>query len=697
MFSPRRKLTVIFNFKFSTFHLIRGENMNKFDWIIGEDLSRTPQALRLARETGKSPVVAALALSRGIKNLKEFDKFCSKSVGDLFSPFLLKDMDKAVERINLALENGEHITIYGDYDVDGITSVSSLALYLKSRGGIVNYYIPDRSSEGYGINTGALCSLFESGTSLLITVDTGITACKEIDAICEMGMDVIITDHHSCKETVPECSAVINPTQPDCPYPFKALAGVGVVFKLISALEGGNQKKVLDMIGDIVALGTIADVVSLESENRIIVSYGLERMKKTANIGLKTLIEMSGIGEKAASVSGIGYGLAPKINAAGRIGDASCGVTLLMCGNAAEAEQLSDMLMEENRHRQEIEKEIYDEAVKKIEKDKSYRKKPVLVVWGEGWHSGIIGIVSSKISEKYSKPCLLITVSEGIAKGSGRSVEGFNLFEAMNACGDIFIKYGGHSLAAGLTLKEENLEKLDEAINEYAADFLPKEGKKAVMKADFELDGEYITTEVASQLETFEPCGTGNPQPVFAVTDCTVKGFRLLGEGKHLRLSLEKDGAFFDAIAFGMGADSEYIITGDKIDIIGNLTLNTWNDISRAQFVLRDFRYGKLPKEKSAVPERTDFACLYSFLKGSSQNDFLRIKEGLLLRRLGLALGNDFSAEKLNLCMRIFAELKLINFTENEGVYDVYLSDNGEKVNLESSNILKEARANCGK
>ena len=670
--------------------------MNRYDWIVGEDLFDLPQVQRLARETGKNLAAAALAFSRGIESAKDFEKFCSKSVGDLFSPFLMKDMDKAVERINIALENEEHITIYGDYDVDGITSVSALLLYLRQKGGIVNYYIPDRSSEGYGINTGALCSLFETGTTLVITVDTGITACKEIDAICEMGMDVIVTDHHRCKETIPDCCAVINPTRPDCPYPFKALAGVGVVFKLISALEGGNQKKILNELGELIALGTIADVVSLESENRIIVNYGLEHIKNTKNIGLKTLIDCIGMGDKISTVSGIGYGLAPKINAAGRIGDACCGVMLLLSQSFPEAEKLSDLLMEENKHRQEIEKEIYDEAINIIEKNKSYRKKPVLVVWGKGWHSGIIGIVSSKISDKYSKPCLLITVNDGIAKGSGRSIEGFNLFEAMSSFGDIFIKYGGHALAAGLTLSEENLELLDEKINAYAKGLIPPEGKRIVLKADFELPSEFITSDVAKELEIFEPCGTGNPLPVFTVNGCKVMDYRILGDGKHLRFSLEKDGVYFDAIAFGMGQDSELIISGDTIDIIGNLTLNTWNDISRVQFVLRDFRYSALPDETEIVPQRHDFAMLYSIIKGSSRNDFLRIKEALLARRLSLADGKCFSAEKLRLCMDIFAEMKLLSYAENDGGYDIYLKNTTQKVNLEASEIFKNFKKERG-
>ena len=662
--------------------------MNRFDWVYGDTSPADAASIRLADETGKNLVTAALCLARGVETAEDFEKFNTGSPDSLFSPFLMKDMQKAVEHIELALENEEQITVYGDYDVDGITSVSALTSYLRSRGGKVDYYIPDRLDEGYGINPGALCSLFEGGTTLVITVDTGITACKEIETAGFMGMDVIVTDHHRCKERVPECCAVVNPTQSDCDYPFESLAGVGVVFKLISALEGGDHKKVLDMYGDIIALGTVADVVDLRSENRIIVDYGLKLMRSTRNVGLQALISATGTEPESIGVSSIGYGLAPKINAAGRIGDATCGVSLLLAANPAEAQEISYSLIEENRHRQEVERQIYEEAVKKIDSDNAFKNRAVLVVWGKGWHHGVIGIVASKISERYSKPCILITVEGDTAKGSGRSTSGFNLFEAMGSCPHLFIKYGGHAQAAGLTLYTENLKKLDAAINEFAKDYIPPQGKKQELYIDFELPPRFINQVAASELELLEPCGTGNPVPVFSVCGCTVINARQLSDGKHLRLSLEKEGRRIDCIGFGMGADYNMLIPGDKVDVAGCMNLNTWNGVTRVQFVLSDIKYSPYTGNIEPVPERADFTALYTLMRKNARSGFFRRNRDLLVRRLCLG-GAGFSTEKLMLCFSVFAELGLLTYVESGENIDVYLLETDKKADLNSSEILK--------
>lgn len=662
--------------------------MNRFDWVYGNISTETSAAHRLADKTGVNLVTSALCLARGVDCAEDFEKFNTKSPDGLVSPFLMKDMDKAAERIRLALANDEQITVYGDYDVDGITSVYSLTSYLRSKGGNVNYYIPDRLDEGYGINPGALCSLFEGGTSLVITVDTGITACKEIETAAYMGLDVIVTDHHRCKESIPNCCAVVNPTQSDCAYPFKALAGVGVVFKLICALENGNHRKVLDMYGDIVALGTVADVVDLTDENRIIVDYGLKKMRNTANIGLSALISATGTEAETIDVSAVGYGLAPKINAAGRIGDAGVGVSLLMAKSRSEAEEIAYSLIDENRHRQEVERQIFEEAVSKIEKDSAFKKRAVLVVWGEGWHHGVIGIVASKISEKYSKPCILITIEGDTAKGSGRSVPGFNLFEAMSSCPELFIKYGGHSQAAGLTLYTENLKKLDAAINDFAKSFIPPQGQKAPLFIDFELPSRFINLVTAQSLNILEPCGTGNPTPEFSIRGCTVTAARQLSDGKHLRLTLEKEGKRIDCIGFGMGSDYNMLIAGDRIDVAGNMSLNTWNGVTKVQFVLHDIKYAPIDININPTPQRTDFSALYTLVKRCSKNGFFRCGKELLVRKLCLG-GVGFDIERLKLCLEVFTELGLMTYVENEISYDIYLLQTDKKADLNSSQILK--------
>ncbi len=669
--------------------------MNRFEWVFGDVSAESPEAFRLASRTGITPVEAALCIARGVETAEEFEKFNSKSPDSLVSPFLMKDMDKAVERIRLALENGEQITVYGDYDVDGITSVSTLVSFLRMKGGNANYYIPDRLDEGYGVNPGALCSLFEGGTSLVITVDTGITACKEIETAEFMGMDVIVTDHHRCKETVPVCCAVVNPTQPDCNYPYKNLAGVGVVFKLICALENGDHRKVMDMYGDIVALGTVADVVDLRGENRVIVDYGLKKLRKTTNTGLAALISATGTESETIGVSTIGYGLAPKINAAGRIGDAGVGVSLLLASTVTEAESIAYSLIDENRHRQEVEKRIFEEAVEKIEKDSAFKKRAVLVVWGKGWHHGVIGIVASKISEKYSKPCILITIEGETAKGSGRSVHGFNLFEAMGSCSELFIKYGGHSQAAGLTLYVENLQKLDRAINEFAKDYIPSQGKKTPLFVDFELPARFINNITAQNIERLEPCGTGNPVPEFALCGYTVVSTRQLSDGKHLRLTLEKEGKKVDCIGFGMGSDYSLIIPGDRVDVAGNLSLNTWNGTTKVQFLMHDIKYTPYEGKINEIPDRNEFAALYTLIKRGERNGFFRSNKALLTRRLCLA-GVGFNTEKLELCLKVFAEAGLMTFAENGENVEIFLLQTEKKADLEASEILNNYKLKKG-
>ncbi len=661
--------------------------MNRYNWVYSGSINFSPETIHFADKIRKNPVIAALLAARGVNSVEEFEKFNNKSPADLHSPYLMKDMERAVERINLALESGETITVYGDYDVDGITSVSMLVSYLRKKGADVNYYIPDRLDEGYGINPAALCSLFEEGTTLLITVDTGITATEEIETAKYMGMDVIVTDHHRCKEEVPDCCAVINPAQPDCNYPFKKLAGVGVVFKLICALEK-DAKKVLDEYGDILALGTVADVVELTGENRTIVDYGLKIFRNTKNTGLLSLINVMGINIETISVTSIGFSIAPKINAAGRIGDASLGVKLLLSSSSQEAEEISELLLEENKNRQELERHIYEEAQDIVSKNPDYKSKPVLVIWGEGWHHGVIGIVASKISEKYSKPCILITIDGDMAKGSGRSVEGFNLFEALQNCSDIFVKFGGHALAAGLTLRRENLPLLDEELNKYAATSLKKTGQKPVLNIDFELPVRYINITLPTELELLEPCGTGNPAPVFSVSGCKIVNTRMLSDGKHLRLTLEKEGKIINAIGFGMGSDYNLLIPGDHIDISGNVNLNTWNGNTQLQFIVTDMRYSDISADVNPIPDRDDFALLYTLLKRSSKNGIVKINKEFLLRKLQVAVCGKFNFEKLLLCLNVFREQHLLTYVETETDFDIFLLETSGKVDICASELL---------
>ena len=410
------------------------------------------KAEKLACEAGISVFLAKIFLSRKMDNAETIDKFLNSTLDDLNDPFLLKDMNLAVKRIAKAIENKEKILIYGDYDVDGVTSTSVLYKFLKSQNAWVDYYIPNRFEEGYGFSQSSVEKIINMQVDLVVTVDCGTTSIEETGMLMEKGIDVVVTDHHECKEELPSVKALVNPQRPDCMYPHKNLSGVGVAFKLIKALsfEMNIQINQLEFL-DLVALGTIADVMPLTGENRILVKYGIKKINNTSNVGLKSLMKEVGIFGKKITSRDIGYIIAPRLNAAGRIGDAAMVVELLTTEDEVKANEIASKLNEHNKKRQEIETEIFEEVISKIEKESYIKKSSIMVVSGRDWHQGVIGIVASKVVEKYNKPCILITVSDGIGKGSGRSVEGINLFNALTSCKETLEKFGVHEMAVGLT------------------------------------------------------------------------------------------------------------------------------------------------------------------------------------------------------------------------------------------------------
>lgn len=561
----------------------------KKHWIYNEIPDETVK--KLSSEANISTLLAKVLLNRKVDSVEKINKFINPSLEDLYDPFLMKDMDKAVERVILALENGEKILVYGDYDVDGVTSTAILCNFLAGKKANYDFLIPDRFEEGYGLSINACNVIKKLGAALVITVDCGITAFNEVILLNENGIDVIITDHHECKGELPAAYAVINPNREDCTYPFKKLAGVGVAFKLINAVS--IKMKLGDLFFeylDLVAIGTVADVVSLSDENRIIVKHGLDRIAKTSNRGILSLINVSGLKDKPITSWGIGFVLAPRINAAGRIGDASRAVKLFTTLNESEAEDLATELDEENKLRQETEIGIFNNVLELIERNYNADKEKVIVVAGEGWHHGIIGIVASKITERYYRPCILICLEEGIGKGSGRSIEGFNLFNALDNCGELLEKFGGHSLAAGITIKAENINVFREAINRYADCVIDDSILIPKLKIDTKLDDNDINLTVVSELEMLAPFGAGNPSPVFAYEGFKIGDIRGVGDNKHLKLRLENSGVSVDAIGFNMGnLLSEYKRT-DLLDVACALEINTWNSIQKVQLNLKDIR-----------------------------------------------------------------------------------------------------------
>lgn len=544
----------------------------------------------LSEQLKISHLLSKVFLSRGIEDKQYIKQFINPSMDDLYDPFLFKDMEKAVNRIIKAVKDKEKILIFGDYDVDGITSTSILYDFLKKNGASIGYYIPDRE-EGYGLSIGALAKVVEEGVSLIITVDCGITAFEEVEYINDKHVDIIITDHHECKKELPQGYAVVSPTRHDCSYPFKELAGVGVVFKLVRALSEkmGLNDQSINYI-DLVALGTVADVVTLLDENRIIVKHGLQRIKDTSNKGLKALIDISGYKDKPITSYTIGFVLAPRINAAGRIGDASLAVRLFTTEDENEAIEISKKLNEQNIYRQETEQGIFCDVLTKIESTVNLEKEKVIVVWGKGWHHGIIGIVASKISDSYHRPCILIAIEDGLGKGSGRSIEGFNLFEALSHCACLLDKFGGHEQAAGLSIQEENIEKLKEMLNKYAdktlsdSDLIPK------IRVDFEVTKEDITEDSVKELDLLSPFGAGNPSPVFTYKNLMVEGIRTVGNDKHIKLTFKDNDTFIDAIGFNRGYFADIYSQTDVVDVVCSLEINSWNNVDSIQMNIKELK-----------------------------------------------------------------------------------------------------------
>ena len=532
-------------------------------------------------------LLSTILVNRNIVSKKDINKFLKPTRNDFHDPFLILDMEKAVERIIQAINKQENVTIYGDYDVDGITSLTVLKSYLQDRGLEVNTYIPNRLDEGYGLNNNAIDKIAKSGCELMITVDCGISAIDEIHYATSLGIETIVTDHHEPGEDIPKAFAVIDNKRKDSNYPFRELAGVGVVFKLIQALSiklGLPEEEYLKYL-DIVCIGTISDIVPLVDENRVITKLGLMLVKQTRNVGLRAILQVSGYSKIDSNT--ISFGVAPRINACGRMGVAEEALNLFLSKNINQVNELARKLNEHNRVRQETEKDIFENAKKQIE-EKHLDENNTIVVAGENWHHGVIGIVSSKITEMYFKPSILLSFEEdGIGKGSGRSIPGFDLHEALMKCDDCIEKFGGHSMAIGITIKRENFEKLKNkleqiAIKEHIDKIVP------VIKIDAKINLAEVNKEMVESLKELEPFGEGNKMPIFAFKNLKIDSIRALSEGKHLKLTLKDNNIIVNAIGFNMGELAEDYRIGDKIDVVGTLEINSFNGTDNLQINMKD-------------------------------------------------------------------------------------------------------------
>ncbi len=533
-----------------------------------------------------NPLLATILVNREMDKSENLDVFLNPTRKDFHDPFLMPDMERAVHRIKQAIDNKEKIIIYGDYDADGITSITVLKSFLKDIGINVDHYIPNRLEEGYGLNNPAIEEIAKQKYTLMITVDCGISAIEEIEYANILGIETIITDHHEVAEELPKAIAVIDAKRKDSQYPCRDLAGVGVVFKLIQALAmelNLPEESYLKYL-DIVCVGTISDIVPLRDENRVITKLGLLLVNKTKNIGLKSILLSSGY--QNVDSTAISFGVAPRINACGRMGHAEKALQLFLSENKDEVNELTKELNEFNSVRQNTERKIYEEAIDLIEK-KQLNKKNTIVVAGKNWHHGVIGIVASKITERYFKPSILLCYEEDYAKGSGRSIPGFDLHDCLMKCMQTIEKFGGHSMAIGITLKKDMVEPFANMIERIAKEAHIEE-IVPIIQIDSKVELSNLSKEMVESLKQLEPFGEGNKMPIFAIKNLKIDSIRALSEGKHLKMTLKENNTIIDAIGFNLGELTEEYRIGDKIDVVGTLEINTFNGVENIQINLKD-------------------------------------------------------------------------------------------------------------
>lgn len=571
----------------------------KFEkWNIG---APSPGAVEALRQAGYPALLASVLAGRGVSSAEEAAKRLECDGALTLSPFAMADMDKAVERIRRAIADGETVAVFGDYDVDGITSTVLLLDYLKNCGVPCLRYIPRRIEDGYGLSREAIQSLREQGATLMVTVDCGVTGAEEIDFAASLGLDVVVTDHHECKGPLPKAAAVVDPHRPDCPYPFKHLAGVGVALKLVLALGGsGNEERLFCRYCTLAAIGTIADVMRMEGENRVIVQRGLAALPRTDFVGIHALLKEAGLDGKPVTSVQIGFSLAPRINAAGRMGAADLAADLLETEDPARAEELARALCDLNRERQAVEQDICADALRQIESLPDSQRS-ALVLDSDDWHQGVVGIVASRISEKFSCPSFMIHIQDDLGKGSCRSFGGFNLFAALEACSSLLEGFGGHELAAGFTIRKENIAPFREKMNGYVRAHCGKGIPVPALEIDAAVaDPADLTMDEVEQLGHLDPYGAGNPRPVFALLGARVESLQGVGQGKHLKLQLSRGLCRFDAIFFSATAEECGIRVGDRVDAAFYLQGNTFRGRTTLQLQMVDLRLSRVPSRSEA-------------------------------------------------------------------------------------------------
>lgn len=668
--------------------------MNYNKWKIAGAATGIPSALL---DAGYKPLLAAMLKLRGISEPEAAERFLYGGAETLEDPMLMKGMPEAVKRIKEAIERKEPVAVYGDYDVDGITSTCLLTDWLQSKGLTCHSYIPDRIEEGYGLNREAISALKDKGVSLIISVDCGITAAEEADFAREEGIDLIITDHHECREqTLPVAAAVIDPKQDTCAYPNKDLAGVGVALKLVCAVEG-ESTLAIERYADIAAIGTIADVVPLVGENRYIVRTGLAKIEASPRPGIAALLRESGVADKKMSSSTVGFSLAPRLNAAGRLGCVDVACRLLMTKDEHTASELASELCELNRRRQNLETGIWQDACEMMEKQD---KETPIVLYSDKWHQGVIGIAASKLAEQYAMPTIMICLDGEKGKGSCRSYGGFNIFDALSACSEHLEGFGGHALAAGLNIRRENLDAFCEAFAEYYNSNKPAE--LPTLCCDMGItDPEMISMEGIQAMSLMEPFGSGNPRPVLCICGARLEKLSAIGGGRHLRMTVSYRGQCFECVYFshteaGLGARE-----GDCVDIAFTPQINEYRFRSSVQLQLIALKRHN-PREICESVLRGDMSADETVMYCPDRSDF--VKAWRKLEADGGKVAADVAGvirqcpagiepEKFCICLMAFRELGLLGAPECGCVFGAEMNENSRKVNLEDSDIIKKLKA----
>lgn len=671
----------------------------------------SPEGRAQLERAGIPSLLACVLSARGVTEPEQAWKLLTPGEEPLLDPMLLKDMDRAVLRVGRALKTGELMAVYGDYDVDGITSTCLLTDCLTRLGGRVRSYIPDRLEEGYGLNEEAVLHLAQQGVTLIITVDCGITAAREVEFARELGIDVVITDHHECKQAIPEAAAVVDPHRPDCPYPFKGLAGVGVALKLAMAAAGPDRAGlVFREYADLAAVGTVADVMPMTGETRTIVQTGLAALAHPRRVGLAQLMEEAGLGDKPVTSVSIGYTLAPRINAAGRMGQADLAAELLLTRDPSRAAALAQELCALNRERQTIECEIFQECVQRLERRP---QSGIILLADEHWHQGVVGIVASRLTEKYSCPAFMVCLDQGIGKGSCRSWGGVNLFHLLTQCQDLLEGFGGHAMAAGFTVREENIPALERRLRQLVLEERAGEELPSLLEIDAAVLPQELTVEAVEALDALEPCGAGNPRPVLVLTGAHVISAAQVGRGRHLKLRLEGRGVPLDAIFFSVDGSELGLTPGCRVDVAFYPQINDFRGVRSVQLQVVDLRHAMTraqleqsiyekyrrgeplsPQEaQSLLPTRAEFVCLWRYLERQCAGQtFLEDTLARIAQKSARSGGQSERPNHTLVCLEVMEERGLISLERQSGRVQITLHRLEHKVDLNASAILRRLR-----